>query len=173
VLRVTAVLAVAACTRPAPPVRSDAQAAVDSVVLERTRCFGTCPAYRLSVRANGFVTFASRNPGDEGRTESLAREPDIVRRIERELDRAQFAQLPAMTLGEPPYCRIAATDAPIITVSAFGSRDTRSVSYYTGCRGDSVQDTLPQHFIRRLRVLADSIDSIAAGPGWIRPAQRR
>src|SRR5690349_8944889 len=36
----------------------------DSIVLERTSCFGFCPAYRLSVRTDGFVTFRSREPRD-------------------------------------------------------------------------------------------------------------
>src|ERR687888_360851 len=41
--------------------------AVDSIVLERTACFGTCPAYRLRISAAGAVHFTSRNFGDSGR----------------------------------------------------------------------------------------------------------
>ena len=38
----------------------------DSVVLERTRCLGSCPAYRLRVSRTGEVLFVSRNPGEQG-----------------------------------------------------------------------------------------------------------
>lgn len=145
--------------------------AADSVVLVRTSCLGTCPAYRLSVRNDGFVWFLSRNRGEEGRVESHTRGPDIMRRIERELERSRFASLPTIPMGQAPYCRVVATDAPTITVNEFRSHAIRSVSYYTGCLGETPQDTLAQAFIRRLRVLADSIDSIAAGKGWIRPAK--
>lgn len=145
--------------------------AVDSVVLVRTSCLGTCPAYHLSVRNDGFVWFLSRNRGDEGRVESHTRGPDVMRRIERELERSRFASLPIITMGQAPYCRVAASDAPTITINEFRSSAIRSVSYYTGCMGETPQDTLAQAFIRRLRVLADSIDSIAAGQGWIRPAK--
>ncbi len=170
-LQVLFALVAVGCAPTARPAQPDSKVAVDSIVLQRTGCLGTCPAYRLSVRADGFVTFVSHNRGDEGRTESIARGRDIVRRIEQELERTQFARLPEITMGLSPYCRIVASDAPVITVSAFRSRETRSVSYYTGCVGETVQDTLPRPFIRRLRTLADSIDNIAAGQGWIRPTR--
>lgn len=165
-------LAMASRTLSAQSAGSDATAPVDSVMLRRTGCLGTCPAYRLSVRADGGVRFVSHNAGDNGRTESHKRGRGVMRRIERELERAGFSTLPDMRMGRMPYCRIVATDSPTITISVFRSRDTRSVSYYTGCAGEGVQDTLARVFIGRLRVLADSIDSIAAGKGWIRPAPR-
>lgn len=139
----------------------------DSIVLQRTACLGTCPAYRLGVRADGFVWFVSHKHGEGGRAESHTRGRDIMRRIEQELERSRFAALPAITMGQAPYCRIVATDAPTITVTAFRAHAIHSVSYYTGCIGETAQDTLPQSFIRRLRLLADSIDAIAAEKGWI------
>ena len=165
-------LAVATHTLDAQTAGTDARSTLDSIVLERTSCLGTCPAYRLSVRADGFVRFVSRNQADNGRTESQRRGRDVMRRIERELERAHFSTLPEMRMGRLPYCRTVMSDSPTITLSTFSSRDTRTVSYYTGCVGEGMQDTMPRQFIRRLRVLADSIDSIAAGKGWIRPARR-
>jgi len=148
----------------------DARLDVDSVVLQRTRCLGTCPAYRIGVRGDGFVSFVSHNRSDFGRVESHTRGPEIMRRIQGQLDRAQFQTLPEITMGRAPYCRVAATDAPSISVSVFRATDVRSRSYYTGCLGESAQDTSAQLLIRRLRALGDSIDAIAAGKGWIRPA---
>ncbi len=144
----------------------DGRVALDSVVLQRTRCLGACPAYSMSVRGDGFVRFVSHNREDRGRVESHTRSPEIMRRIEGELERAQFQTLPEITMGRAPYCRIVATDAPTITVSVFRSTDVRSLSYYTGCMGESAQDTSARSMIRRLRALGDSIDVIAAGDGW-------
>lgn len=148
----------------------DAKLAVDSVVLQRTGCLGSCPAYRMSVRADGFVWFVSHNRDDRGRVESRTRGPDIMRSIEGELERAQFETLPEITMGRAPYCRVVATDTPTITVSVFRATEVRSLSYYTGCIGESAQDTTARPIIRRLRALGDSIDAIAGGEGWIRPA---
>src|SRR5207249_8238882 len=52
--------------------RSDPIYTADSVVLERTPCYGTCPAYRLSVSRSGMIHFESRNRGEEGRREQAS-----------------------------------------------------------------------------------------------------
>src|SRR5688500_5231113 len=68
---VTAPLVILAC---APPIaRMDGRhgasaSAADSIMLERTLCFGTCPAYRLRLSDAGEIFFESRNPGEVGRT---------------------------------------------------------------------------------------------------------
>src|SRR5712671_6957629 len=47
--------------------QSTAGSVADSIVLERSACYGTCPAYRLRLSNTGEIRFESRNPGDEGR----------------------------------------------------------------------------------------------------------
>lgn len=145
--------------------------AIDSVEVQRTGCLGPCPAYRMSVRADGFVWFVSHNSDDRGRVESHTRGPAIMRRIEGELERAQFQTLPEITMGRAPYCRRVASDAPTITVSVYRASSVRSLSYYTGCVGQFAQDTTARPLIRRLLVLVDSIDDIAAARSWIRPGR--
>ena len=65
------VVALLCCSKPAArpeqPATPSAAGATDSVVLERTRCYGTCPAYRLRVSRTGEVRFASRNLRDDQR----------------------------------------------------------------------------------------------------------
>lgn len=156
------------------PLRLERQqpVALDSLVLERTPCFGTCPAYRLSIRANGAVQFVSRNRADSGRTASQSIGPMGVRRLELVLASQQFTQLPEIRMGERPYCRAVATDAPTITLTMFQTAGPFARSYYTGCGGESAGDTVTWGFIRRLRTIADSVDAIAAGKDWIRPGRR-
>jgi hypothetical protein len=156
---------------PLRPVRPQS-VAFDSLVLERTPCFGTCPAYRLRVGANGEVQFVSRNRADSGRTASQSIGPTGVSRLEQILTAQQFTQLPVMRMGEGPYCRLVSTDAPSIIVSVFRASGQLARNYYTGCSGESIADTVSRGFIRRLRTIADSVDAIAAGKDWIRPGRR-
>lgn len=145
--------------------------AFDSLVLERTPCFGTCPAYRLRVGTNGEVQFVSRNRADSGRTASQSIGPTGVSRVEQVLTAQQFTQLPVMRMGEGPHCRVVATDAPTIAVSLYQSSGALVRSYYMGCNGESAADTVSWGFLRRLRTVADSVDAIAAGKDWIRPGR--
>ncbi len=94
-----------------------------------------------------------------------------VRRLELVLASQQFTQLPEIRMGERPYCRAVATDAPTITLTMFQTAGRFARSYYTGCGGESAGDTVSWGFIRRLRSIADSVDAIAAGKDWIRPGR--
>lgn len=159
-----------AAALPAQSPRAIATSA-DSVILQRSGCFGSCSAYRLGIRADGFVWFVSHNPGDGGRTESRTSDTRVMQRIGRELDRAQFFTLPAISMGKRPYCRVVQTDAPTISVTVFTKDTVRAVAYYMGCVGESVNDQAARPFLTTLLQVADSIDAIAAGKGWIRPAR--
>jgi hypothetical protein len=72
--------------------QSASATAVDSIVPERTLCYGTCPAYRLRLAASGDVAFTSLNPGDSGRVASDRLTPHAVRGL---------ARRPAMRLVGP------------------------------------------------------------------------
>ena len=154
---------------------SDAPASVstsdaDSVVLERTMCFGTCPAYRLSVTRDGVVSFRSRNPGDT--TAATARvSPDAFTRLAAEAEPAGLFALPAKILGDSVLCSRARTDAPTVTTTLFAAGRVVSVARYAGCaRPDAESPAAP---LLRLRDYENRIDSVAGSARWVRPASRR
>lgn len=143
---------------------------LDSLILERTWCLGTCPAYRLAIHSNGLVRFQSRNRDDSGRTESDSGGARALTRLAREVARVGFFDLPAIEDGKAPYCRTIMTDAPSISVAVFGSSRGRVLSYYTGCMGEGATARATRSAIARLERLADSVDAIAGASRWIRPA---
>jgi hypothetical protein len=140
---------------------------IDSIVLERTRCLGECPAYRLTIDARGAVRYVSRDPKYASRSGTAHGDRALVERVMREMLRIDFFGLPAISMGDQ-YCSPVASDAPTVTVGLFGAPDRRVISYYRGCAASSSG----RPFIVRLNSLADSIDVIANTKRWI-PVVRR
>src|SRR6516162_4101765 len=58
---------------PLPPAFSMTPEPDNAITLERTRCFGACPAYVLRIEASGKVSFSSCQPFHPGgmRTETI------------------------------------------------------------------------------------------------------
>jgi hypothetical protein len=144
---------------------------LDSLILERTACLGTCPAYQLAIYANGLVRFQSRNRDDVGRTESDSGGAQALARLAREVSRVQFFDLPAIAIGKAPLCRVVATDSPTISVAVHGASRSKVVRYYTGCQGDASYDRATESALDRIGSLADSIDAVTRASRWIRPAK--
>jgi len=162
-------LACAPAQRPVSATTTSTGSAIDSVVLERTVCFGTCPAYRLSLTRTGLVRFVSRNPGDTiSAVDSVpAATADSIRSW---AERAGFFALPDSIDNGAPLCPDFATDHPTIILSIYG-RPTKRVHYYTGCYLRSDHTTHP--VLESLARLASRIDSATQARRWIHPARRR
>jgi hypothetical protein len=163
-----------ACT-PSDGTSSARQGAVpskaDSIVLERSMCFGTCPAYRLRLSDSGEVRFESRNPGDEGRravdTVTAATFPALISKATS----IGFFKLPSEIAADSVLCHNRATDHPTVIVTVFGKPQTKRVEDYHGCFETVEHETLPA--ITRLRAFEVEIDSALGSSRWVRPASRR
>lgn len=157
----------AACS-PSPGTRAapTTDAPFDSLVLERTRCYGTCPAYRLRLSARGLVAFESRNPSDSGRTALDSVPPEAVTAVYLEAVSLGFFDLPDVIARDRQLCPAEATDHLTATVTIFGER-TKRVEDYMGCApATSPPGTA---LIGRLRALEASIDTVAGSARWTRP----
>ena len=114
----------------------------DSVVLERTGCFGSCPAYVLHVSRSGAVLFESRTRRDE-----VQREKDTIpaykfQRILAQVLLVDFLVLPDQIQRNNPFCPYWRTDAPTAIVTVFLPRTAKRVEDYHGCfYSDSVAPT--------------------------------
>ena len=155
-------LAAGCRTRPPGAPAGGAVPAADSIVLERTRCFGTCPAYRLSLARSGVVRFHSRNPGDEAREASGTVSPGAFEGLVQQAARLGFWSLPDQIAGSA-LCERQATDHPTATVTLFGRRGAKRVEDYLGCF-DAPQE---------LRRFETAIDSVAGSRQWVRPSAIR
>jgi len=141
----------------------------DSVVLERTRCFGTCPAYRLRVSSAGEVRFVSHYPG--GATAADTGAVWVTDSLTSEANHFGFFGLPDTITPGAPLCRTnVATDHPTITIGIFGRR-TKRVIYYTGCY--LPRDHPMASPLRGMQQLASRIDTLTGAGRWIRPVMRR
>jgi hypothetical protein len=156
--------------------KTDAQhgtqpAAADSLVLERSRCYGTCPAYRLRLSDTGLIRFESQNPGDEGR---IAEDTAAATTLSLLVSKARsigFFELPAEIAADSVLCRNRATDHPTVVVTVFTRAETKRVHDYWGCFETVERGVVPQ--IARLRSYEAEIDSVLQSSRWVRPAGQR
>lgn len=153
------ILALAGCQRAGAP--RAGTTGVDSLVLERTRCYGSCPAYRLSIASTGAVQFRSHNPGDTLRTASDWVDTAAFRLLTDEAARIGFRGLPN-EIAESRLCGRMASDASSVIVTLFGAQGNKRVEDYLGCLDGP----------RPLRDFQDRIDSVAGSRRWTRPAAR-
>lgn len=160
---------VGACSQ---SVRSEAlQTATDSIVLERTLCYGTCPAYRLSLTRHGLVSFESRNPGDTARRGRDTVSAGTLALLAAIADSLGFEALPDTVANSGALCPDKATDHPTATVTIFRGAQSKHVVDYRGCFAASDHTTVP--VVGRLRLFEASIDSLAGARRWVQPARRR
>jgi hypothetical protein len=151
--------------------QSTSDPVADSIVLERSACYGTCPAYRLRLSNTGEIRFESRNPGDERRTGvdtvSDATLPSLVLRARA----VGFFALPRDIAQDSVLCRDRATDHPTAIVTVFTRDAAKAVTDYHGCFETTEHGVLPR--IERLRSFENEIDSVLESSRWVRPARRR
>ena len=121
----------------------------DSIVLERTSCFGTCPAYRLRIARSGEVLFQSRAAGDTTHSLTSISAGDVHRLLER-ADLLAFDALPDTIAANSAYCHWRATDNPSVTTTVFVGGASKHVVDYLGC------DWAPVG-LRNLEALIDSV----------------
>src|SRR6266705_7175846 len=113
--------------------RADSVYAADSVVLERTLCFGTCPAYRLSVSRSGITHFESRNPGDDKRRASDSMSANDFEQILIQAHLIDFWSLPGRIADDKHFCPLDVTDNPTAIVTVFTHQKIKRVEDYYGC----------------------------------------
>ncbi|HKY98537.1 MAG TPA: DUF6438 domain-containing protein [Gemmatimonadaceae bacterium] len=162
ILSLLIVVALSASFRASAGAQTSPLRSADSVVLERTLCFGICPAYRLSVTKAGQVSFESRNPTDS----TTASDSIDVISFERIMGKAQeieFLKLPDLISDNPLFCPTKWTDHPTATITIFMKAGVKAVEDYHGCKW------APEG----LREFEREIDQVARSSRWVKPASRR
>jgi hypothetical protein len=164
-------LALAACSpQPSTPATARDAAPFDSLVLERTPCFGFCPIYRLRVSGDAEVRFTSANPDSIIAVDTVARW--VVDSLAVLADRSGYWNLPDSIQHGTPACSVYRTDHPGMIVVIHGSR-TKRVRFDTGC-SDALTGTGETNSpLVQLRRFGERIDSLTEAHRWIRPASRR
>jgi uncharacterized protein DUF6438 len=143
----------------------------DSIVLERTMCYGTCPAYRLRLSNRGEIRFESRNPGDESRRAADTVSAGTFRALISRARSIGFFDFPSEIASDSVLCHTRWTDHPTVVVSVFAKAQKKRVEDYLGCYETRDRQVLPS--IARLRSFEEEIDSALGSSRWVRPASRR
>lgn len=179
-LRVTAraalvlsVLAIACTAAPrdegAPSQAGTVATGADSIVLERTPCYGTCPVYRLRIAENGSVRFDGRVREDSTFTASDSLAPSPVATLRARAERIGFFELPDSIRAGRELCSDMATDHPRLIVSIFQASTVKRVDYYTGCYVGTMGSHTVAPALVALRQFAAAIDSTARSSRWVVP----
>lgn len=114
------------------------------VTLERTRCFGACPVYKLTIFSDGRVDYEGikyvRKIGKATGHISRARLNDLV----GEFTNVDYFNLPASYTPGTKQCPQVVTDMPSAITSLTWRRRSHSVNHYHGCGGPSALESLTE-----------------------------
>jgi len=124
------------------------------ITLSRTICYGTCPAYKLEIFANGRVVFEGQH--------HVRRTGQVVWQIDQDRIKqliAEFAKIKYFSLADDyslsnrRNCPNFGTDAPSVTTSITINGQTKTVFHSHGCQDLDV--------LSQLESFEDKIDEIA------------
>ena len=152
----TATVAEAGATRAATPLGKDQSEPADTkgtvVRLERTECYGTCPAYSVEIHGDGSVEYEGKAyVGKKGKQRGQIA-PEAVVALAGRFDKAGFFRL---HWADP--CDAVATDNP-----------TAKISFTTGLRTRTIEDYHGNGCMPKvLRELEDEVDRVAGTARWI------
>jgi hypothetical protein len=170
VAALTGAMIVAAACQPAHSAADVQRMDADSIVLERSVCFGLCPAYRLTLQPNGAVHFVTTARGDSvQRADTIA--PRSVAWLASEAHRIRFYAFPREIVRDSSLCAAEATDHPTATVTVFRGDSTHTVIDYAGCYMGRNLTTAPA--LAPLRRFESAIDSVAGSRRWLDLARPR
>lgn len=128
------------------------------ITLERTRCFGDCPAYKISIYGDGLVLYDGKDfvkiKGDaDGRITK-----EQVQQLVREFEKIDYLKLDD-DYTEGKNCPEYWTDHPSAITTLSRDGNTKRVTHYYGCHGLPVLD--------QLTALENKIDEVVNTKRWI------
>jgi Domain of unknown function (DUF6438) len=135
---------------------AQAESQITKIVLERTRCFGTCPVYTVTVLSSGRVEFTGEDHVKvKGVQTSQISPPDFARLVKK-IDEIDFFNLRSRYDGRnPDGSGTTVTDLPTRKTSVTRGGETKKVeNYFRGPKG--------------LGELEDLIDKLTKSAKWIR-----
>jgi acetamidase/formamidase len=132
----------------------------DAITMERGPCFGTCPIYKVTIVADGTVTFTGTNFVKTKGTATGRVKPEDFRMLVSEFEKLKYFSLDDKYEPGTPGCGTAATDMPYVRTSIQLNGKAKGVSHYHGCRNSEV--------LEALSALENKIDEIAGTSRWIK-----
>jgi hypothetical protein len=109
---------------------------VDSLVfLERTTCYGWCPAYRLCFQSDGTILFEGSEYTERlGLQKGASTTEEFLTLVDRLTSLGIFS-MDNRYDGTNPDCKQSYLDAPTVTVLIKLGDQSKRILHYHGCRG--------------------------------------
>jgi len=111
---------------------SEADLKTVTVRFERTVCYGTCPAYTVTLHGDGGIEYSGKSHVKQQGTRERRIDPGPIKTLMREFARAKFLSLSDDYSGEKCSCR-RCTDMPTAITELSVSGLTHRVNHYYGC----------------------------------------
>lgn len=137
----------------------------DSLMLRRTRCFGYCPTYSITVTRSGRVNYRHGDPRDTASASVSSTAPSTLTFLSARARAIGFFDLPVEIARDPELCPNRATDMPTAIITIFVSDSATSVSDYHGCFIGRDLSAPPR--LVRLRDFEAEIDSILGSARFV------
>jgi hypothetical protein len=128
--------------------------------LERTVCFGTCPSYKLTIKADGSVTFEGHRCVKHIGTAKSAIPREQLRKLLAMFEETKFFDLKDQYISHLDGCESEVTDNPSAITSITVNGKSKTVTHYYGCLGIELLDHLAK--------LERAIDNAVSSDQWIR-----
>lgn len=124
------------------------------IQMERTLCYGTCPAYELTIYGSGKVVFEGKEfTAHKGTAEGeMSREK--LSKLLRLIKEINFMQIPSN-----PECESRMTDHPSVFLTVEIGNERNNITHYLGCKGFEHEEELYK--------LETAIDSLSGAKRWI------
>ncbi len=138
------------------------------ITLSRTACFGYCPTYKLTISADGSVTFEGV---DYVKTKGIVKSRISRKQLQQlisEFKKLNYFSLRNQYQSEEDGCSTVWTDYPSATTSIRLNGKSKSVLHYYGCHKDPGNAMYP----KGLTELETRIDRIVGTERWIGQAQK-
>lgn len=123
----------------------------DFIKLTKTACFGTCPVFDLTLYGDGRVLFHGSRYTKQSGQKIVQYGTGRFLEAMAELDMRGFSDFNSRYDRET--CKIWATDHPTVIVEMRASGQTKSITWYRGCRGIDDRAKLERMFDALDRVL--------------------
>ena len=134
------------------------------ITLERTVCYGPCPIYKLTIIADGTVTFEGRqNVKVKGLVKSRINRDDL-RNLIAAFEAASYFSLNESYETQKDGCPEVWTDNPSAITSIRMNGKTKRISHYYGCQAGGGTSIYPNG----LTYLETKIDQIIGTDKWIK-----
>ncbi len=104
-----------------------------TIRMERTECYGTCPAYTVTIHGDGRMEYQGKGHVKQSGTQEARLELDTIKALAKEFAKANFLTLSEDYSGE--NCTRYCTDLPT-TVTELNLKElNHRVKHYYGCGG--------------------------------------